>query len=347
MPRCKLPECPFSQDGRCLEGRGESCPNLIPDEAVETDDKKTLAESATPEERTPPFSPIEKLYSGLPLELSDAQEFTRGSRAIIVALAGNRDSGKTSLLARLHQLFQEGIMAKCAFAGSRTLPRFEELNWLATIESGASVPLMERSSQRFDNSFLHFKVSPLGEENAAVDILLNDISGETFGEAIATQSVCDRLIGLARCDHLALVLDGAALLTAVLQHDHEAKARNFLQRVIQSGQIGKQTMLHLIISKMDLINHSEQRKEILDAATRLETKFTNEFSDRVGSLRCWRIAARPTDGSLPTGEEIANLFYTWATTTHRYPVPEISNNAITSSARDFWRFEARTRGSHD
>jgi hypothetical protein len=38
---CKLPGCPYVRDGRCLEGRGADCPNLI-DEAAQTVSEKEI-----------------------------------------------------------------------------------------------------------------------------------------------------------------------------------------------------------------------------------------------------------------------------------------------------------------
>src|SRR6266702_2922571 len=106
MPRCKLPDCPVAVDGRCLEGRGETCPNLIPDEPDRIPEEEAQRKSR--KAKTQHASSVERLYSGLPLEVSDAREHSYGSRSIVVALVGLRDSGKTSLLARLHQLFQLG-----------------------------------------------------------------------------------------------------------------------------------------------------------------------------------------------------------------------------------------------
>jgi len=287
----------------------------------------------------------EKLYSGLPLEITEAREFTRKARAVVVALAGMKESGKTSLLARLHQQFQAGPVGGYDFAGSRTLPRFEELNWLATIESGVNSPKMERSSRQFDNSFLHFTVRKQKGETAPIDVLLNDISGETFPEAIAAESVCEQLLGLRRADHLAVLVDGESISNRNLRHDHCAKVKNFIQRVLQTGQIGKQTVLHLVISKLDALTKAGQQAESTAAVKKLEADFRLLFEKQVATIHYWQLAARPLDGSMPTEEIIAKLFATWVESTYRHTNFSTNSHITRSPARDFCRFGEQSTAS--
>jgi hypothetical protein len=285
-----------------------------------------------------PYPPSESLYSGLPLEIADAREFTRRSRAIVIALAGMKESGKTSLIARIHQQFQAGPVAGYDFAGSRTLWQFENLNWQATVESGVGSPMMERSSRQYDNSFLHFTVRQPVSGAEPIDLLVNDISGETFPEAITTESVCQQLVCLRRADHLALVADGEAIADRSFRHDHCAKTKNFVQRVLQTGQIGKETVLHLIISKLDVLLKKDRASENNEAAARLETEFKSQFKNRVAKIYTWRLAARPIDGSMPTESTIADLFGVWVGPTFRYPKIPRNDSASADCARDFCRF---------
>jgi hypothetical protein len=321
-----------------LEGRKEDCPNLLPDDlpdATAAQLSDAFGESGSTVRRYPP---TEALYAGLPLEIAEARELSGRARAIVIALTGMAESGKTSLLARLHQMFQAGPVGGYDFAGSRTLPRFEELNWLATIESGVGSPTMEKSSRKYDNSFLHYTVRHHLDGCEPVDILLNDISGETYPEAIAAESVCEQLFCLRRADHLALVVDGEAIDDRNRRHDHCAKAQNFVQRVLQTGQLGKQTALHLIITKLDVLNREDHKAENDAAATRLEADFVAQFEPRVAKIHLWRLAARPLDCSRPTEETVAALFAIWVGTTYRYTNTDARRPAPVEHARDFCRF---------
>jgi len=327
MPRCKLPNCPVAKDGRCLEGRGASCPNLITEPEVVSSDAQALAVPSLKVDSGSAFEPLPRTD---PLEVAEARYFSRRGRAIVVALAGMRECGKTSLLARLHQLFQSGPLSDIDFAGSRSLPLFEELNWLATVQSGAPQPRMLRSSAQFDNSFIHLSVRP-SKGGPRVDLLLNDISGETFERAVAAQSSCDKLLALSRADHLVLLVDGA-VLAGSLCHHHVSQTNDFLIRVLQGRHCGTHTALEIVVSKLDEL---KDKSAIVD---KLEADFQAAFRGKFGSFNFWRIAARPMDGSLPTIKPIAELFASIVQTTHRYPEPILPSLRRDAWVRDFCRY---------
>jgi len=328
MPSCKLENCPVVKDGRCLEGRGADCPNLIPDSIASEPTRELLASA---DHIKPIQLTFEPLLGLAPLEVAEARNFARRGPCTVVALAGMPECGKTSLLARLHQLFQAGPVAGFDFAGSRSLPHFEELNWLATIESGVSKPTMKRSSTLFDNCFLHLAVRSI-DSGTRTELLLNDITGETFEKAVASQSKCEELVALARADHLVILVDGAALASPILRYHHIEQASDFLQRVLGSGQCGAHTALQIVITKLDKLRGHEA------VADKIEADFDARFRAAVGSLKFWRIAARPMDGSLPTSELIGEFFSYWARTTLRYPTPTLPNVRRDTWARDFCRY---------
>lgn len=328
MPNCKLDNCTIAKGGRCLEGLGANCPNLIPDseKSASTSISSTITERGELTQIA-----FESLPGISPLEVAEARNFSRRGPCMAISLVGPRECGKTSLLARMHQLFQSGSVLEFEFAGSQSLPRFEELNWLATIESGVSEPKMERSSSQFDNSFLHLAVRST-ETGKRTDLLLNDITGETFKAAIATRSACDKLIGLARADHLVILVDGEALASPSLRGLQIGQTRDFIQRVLQNGQCGMHTALDIVISKLDKLGGSEL------VADKMATELSTLFQSRVGGLNFWRIAARPVDMSNPTNDRIKELFASWVKTTYRYPVPTIPLVPRNTWVRDFCRY---------
>ncbi|WP_395751679.1 TRAFAC clade GTPase domain-containing protein [Prosthecobacter sp.] len=264
----------------------------------------------------------------MPLEVNEARQFTRRGRSIVVTLVGMRECGKTSLLARLHQLFQSGPIEEFVFAGSRSLPYLEELNWLATVESGANKVTMTRSSTQFDNCFIHLAVRS-DKTTELTDLLINDVTGETFEAAIADQGTCEKLIALARADHLVVLLDGSSLANRGTRHHHFGQVRDFVQRVIQSGQCGKKTSLHFVISKMDELKSQEA------IADKIEADLTTNFKSSMAELRHWRIAARPMDGSTPTVKLLNELFASWLRVTHRYDLVEPGPLSTGLFTRDF------------
>jgi len=301
MNRCRLDTCTITTDGKCIEGRGTSCPNLILGSSTNDptlDTEVPDAESARDDEgaylaeqRAVSYVESEALYPGAPLEISEAREITRRSRATVVTLVGMIESGKTSLLARIHQQFQSGPIGNYEFAGSRTLLRFEEINWLATVESGISKPAMEHTSRRYDNTCLHLAVQRSDVREKHVDLLLNDISGDTYPEAVAAASVCETLLCLHRADHLVVVVDGAAMVDRHRRYDHSAKALEFIIRALQTGQIGSWTILHLIISKLDTFKDQPQDSGTMRAVEALERDFS-KYGTRVAEVHCCTASRR-------------------------------------------------------
>ena len=301
MPRCKLQGCPVAIDGRCLENLGGECPNLLSDDGVAVD----LPPSVDSEEVRIPTSAFEPLSPAVPLEVAQARRYSQRGLARVISFVGMRECGKTSLLARIHQLFQSGPIGDFAFAGSASLPRLEEMNWLAAVQSGLGQPQMDRSSSRFDNAFLHLEVL-LRTSSVRIDMLFNDISGETFERAVSSQSICDNLIVLRRANHVVVLIDGALMATHQ-RHHHLAQIHDFLQRAIQGGHLHSHTIVHVVTSKMDCL--PPNRLSTIDDA---ESALRNRLEPVVNAVYTWRIAARPMDGTLPTELPIVDMFTHWA-----------------------------------
>ena len=329
MSRCKLTDCPVSKNGRCLEDRGAECPNLLPDDSKYLAVEEEIGISKASIFRDESFS---ALPSGGSLEMNDARFFTRGGPTQVISFVGGRECGKTSLLARIHQMFQAGPIDKFVFSGSQTLARFEELNWLATLESKAAKPSMKRTSTQFDNTFLHLAVRE-AETQRRVDLLLNDISGESFGTAIASQARCDELLALDRADHLVVMVDGESLALPRLRHRQSEQVLDFLQRVIQTRRCGLHTAVHIVVSKLDKLGGQE------GSVAALEEQCKQKFGNGIfGSLSFEKLAARPMDGSLPTLPPIQKLFRQWATISHQRSLQTKPDEEPHGWERDFCRF---------
>lgn len=329
MPRCKLENCPVATSGRCLEDRGAECPNLLPDDF---EDPAVQEGSGVPKASIFQDESFSPLPSGGSLEMNDARSFSRGGPTQIVSFVGSQDCGKTSLLARIHQMFQAGPIDDFVFTGSQTLARFEELNWLATLESKAPKVSMKRTSRQFDNTFLHLAVRH-AETQRRVDLLLNDISGESFGAAIASQARCDDLLALDRADHLVVMVDGESLATARLRHRQTEQVMDFLQRVVQTKRCGLHTAVHIVVSKLDKLGGQD------GPVTALEEQCKEKFGNAVfGSLAFEKLAARPLDGSLPTLPPIKKLFGQWVTVSHQRGAQAQPVESPSEWDRDFCRF---------
>jgi hypothetical protein len=333
MPRCKNTNCPYDRDGRCIENLLPNCPNLSTDAATPTD------EAAPPPVETseiPTGPQFEDLPSGKKLTVAEATQILQSKPAQIVVLGGMVESGKTTLIARIFEMLQNSPVANHNFAASRTLAEFDKLSWHSTMESQGANPTTEHTYRSENNHFLHLRVRAV-DNAAAMDVLICDIPGEIFPEAVAEEGVCLDLCALRRADHLVLFLDGAVMCKIHDRHDPCGKILDFVDRAIQTGQIGLHTALHLVISKCDMLPQSPD-DEVLLFVNSTEQSFRERYAGKFGDLKTWRIAARPVHPVLPTVETIEEIFGTWITTSHQQVNGAVEAPRRTGFTRDFCRF---------
>src|SRR4029077_11822880 len=97
-----------------------------------------------------------------------------------------------------------------AFAGSLTLPAFEERCYLSRRDSGNPVPDTRRTRYEGPNPlYLHLRIRSTEGLRPFRDILCTDVSGEMFEHARDSTAECKELIFLKRANHFLLFLDSA------------------------------------------------------------------------------------------------------------------------------------------
>ena len=121
------------------------------------------------------------------------------------------ESGKTTLLTSMYESFQDAPFGGYEFAGSATLPGFEQRCHEGRIESEGLGAHTLRTPAAVGASFLHLRLRTEDESREFSDLLLSDISGELFDRAKDSTDECKALSFLRRADRLVLLLDGARL----------------------------------------------------------------------------------------------------------------------------------------
>ena len=334
MPRCKLKNCPYGSNGRCVENQLPNCPNLLPDIQPGSE---LIEETASQAPQTAPPPPThETLYSGNKLTADEAAPILQSNPQVVI-LGGMVESGKTTLLARIFEMFQCGAVTGYRFMTSRTPVEFDKLSWHATMECGAASPKTEHTYRTENNLFLHLRIRPDTGSAPPIDLLIGDIPGEVFPEAIAEESVCRDLYALGRANHLLLFLDSGVLCDTAKRHDHCGKIFDFVLRALQTGQIGQHTVLHLVISKSDLLPQ-DVASEVLKFVESTERTFRTRFASRVGGLNSWRLAARPEHTFEPTLTKINEVFRVWTTRATPHADTFMKAPQRSNFQRDFCRF---------
>lgn len=239
-----------------------------PPESQETD-----AQTTTPGITDFPADllPVEKTpeYIDLPQgkELNDlaALNLAKSTPLQWIVLAGPIDSGKTTLLTSLYELFQWREVEGYAFAGSNTLPAFEERCYLSRRDSGNVLPHTQRTPYNGpDPKYLHLRIRFTEGLRAFRDFLFTDVSGEMFEHARDSTIECKEMTFLKRANHFLLFLDSAKGVQLDKRWAMFEDGRALLRSCVDSGMIGANCLVNIVWSRFDyfIAKQSEDRHRL-------------------------------------------------------------------------------------
>lgn len=332
MLTCTQPKCRIAETGVCLEGHKQNCPHLTKPEANPSG--ATTAPLATPPTVSSAPEPY-RFHSGEKLTVAEASRIMNGRPVRMILCAGAQWAGKTTFLARIGEMFRDGSFRKFRFAGSKTLCAFERATWHATLPSGAARPETRRSDRREADTFLHLRTYPDGEPSCYKDVLISDLPGEIFPEAVALRDFCAKQRAIARANDLVLFLDCCSLVDTAKRHAEQDNVLRFMGQVAAVKHDFNQLRVHVVFSRWDFVSSHQQRQEHEDYCKAIEAKFEKRYGISLLMLKFWRIAARP-EGFPPTDDEIQSLFCHWLETPQT--VTEIAASRSRDVARDFSAF---------
>lgn len=287
---CGQQECEIHETGRCLEGFATlaECPYF---------GKKLphIVSPATegPAEETEPVPKDVPLPEGRALTASGATRLVRSALTRVVVLAGDVESGKTTLAASLYDRFQEGPYAGLLFAGSLTLAGFEERCHTARMASQRMRPATLRTSTSEDFRFLHLRLRRAQSRFVVRDLLITDLSGERYRLARDSSEEVKLLTALRRADHVALLVDGAQLLRPETRHEAATNPQALLRSCLDEGMLDTRNHVQVVFSKWDLVSTGPTASDAIRFIEDVVTTAFRRFEHRLGSLEFVRVAARP------------------------------------------------------
>jgi hypothetical protein len=174
------------------------------------------------------------LPHGKGLQRADTAAITKRALTSVVLFAGTADCGKTTLLATLHLLFQDGPFAGYNFAGSDTLVGFEDRVSLTRTASGRSTPTTPRTTV---SEYLHLRVRRGGCSHPIRDVLLCDLWGEDFKEAKDNVDACRNLTIIKTAHRFVLLVDGGKLAKAESKQSAKNDPLVLLRNCLAAGTL--------------------------------------------------------------------------------------------------------------
>jgi len=258
-------------------------------------------------------APKEKDWVELPhadlLSVEDADELMRWRPANLVAVVGERDAGKTTLVAEIYERFLRAPFAGLMFAGSRTLTGFEKRCYLARLVSGAAAPDTVRTSVRQGLRFFHLGLLSVADGRRH-DLLISDRAGESYRAARNDPSKASGFLELSKARTVVFALDGERVANDKIREDTTSSVRNLIRIAAETGAISPSAEVQLVTTKLDLLLR-EAAAHALRAVDDFERRMQDEHAHRFARFTAWRTAARGPSRFVEPAFGIAPLLQSW------------------------------------
>jgi len=300
---CANPECKVSESGRCLEGLSlDKCPTF--------GRKPTAAEQTVIEAEDQPAERLVNLRSGTQLQIGDASDLLGHYHARLVAILGPRDAGKTSLIASVFDLFQEGSVEEFSFAGSKTLHAFELACHDSRTASRRTVPVQHRTGHG-DVKFYHLDIATKSEPERFT-LLLADRAGEDYRTAADDLSQAGPFPEVVRADTVTILIDGGRLLDNTTRHNTRNETKLMIRALAEGSFLQRTPHVIFALTKLDLVQTSDLKDRVFADFDKVVEGARPILTPHVESIDAIHIAAAPSNADTARGTGVAALIKSWS-----------------------------------
>lgn len=297
----------------------------------------TAVAAKTPDVPAPLTFPV---HTGKSLTLVEMSAVLARSFAKVIVIAGDAESGKSTLLATLYEQFQHGPFADLEFAGSLTLHGFEERIHDSRIASFRAQSVTPRTSRQDGVRFLHLKVKAQ-ECKAMTELLISDLAGELFEDLRSSTDACRRFPALRRADCFVCVVDGEALVDSQRCHRVTVQARDFVRSVLDASVLPDGGGVQLLLTKWDVVTASADKAKANSMWDDLVEQVKGHCTARAVPFSAVKTSARPklsVDVSAAFG--MAGMVQTWMVGQLDRRTISVPANALAEPFREIDRFGA-------
>lgn len=286
--------------------------------------------SADPSSPAPPQSlnpegttEFVNLPPGKPLKEDGASNLLRAHAVPIILLAGAAKSGKTTLLASLHDSFQRKPFAGYLAAGSATLMGFEERCFDSRAASGTDEPTTVRTGPAEGLLFYHLKLRKEELKTRVQHALLADMSGEHYSGALDSATEMRALTIITRADHFVHLVDGGKLVSREWVAHTQSNAMMLMRRCFEERMLERDAKIDILLTKWDIALRRCGEEKAREIVRQQREAFNTAFGGRVARLRVTPVAARPHYRSaLPPAYGLGELLRSWVDEPPRRAQPQ-------------------------
>lgn len=335
-PTCSNPDCKVAETGKCVETYAlDECPHYGRPSVTDIEPVDEVVEDAhTPEDTGPPAIP---LPLGEALDRADASALQRRRLSRAVGVVGPHFAGKTSLMASVYEMLQEGSVSGYTFAGSSTLIGFEMICHDARAASRRAEPHTERTTVGADATFFHLDLGS-GEPTEITSLFIGDRSGEDYLTTTDELSNADGFFELHRADVVTLLVNGEQLADPKLRHEVKASTPQLVDALVEAGSISTRQRLAIVLTKKDAVADSPHAARVHSDFDEMIAGIGRRHKNRVADVASFIVAASPRiANAVKRGEGVGALVAYWmrATVTEALPaVPAVEMTRIIDRIAD-------------
>lgn len=300
---CANRECRIAQGGKCIEGHDDlaKCPyhGREPEEVDnEQDDDGQDAVDA--------FDGVQ-LPVALPLTSRSADNILAKLPSRMVGVIGAHDSGKTSVIAGLFDLFQMGPVSNVTFAGSSTLHGLEIICHDARVTSERDRPHSERT-KRGEVRFYHIDVQ---RDGALQSLLIADRSGEEYEEVADLAANATGMFELRRADVITVLVDGRRLASPSDRADVMGAIPLIIQGMVENGAFVRKPNLAIVLTKDDAVQAAPRKDRVEQDFHGIIDVVRDAFADHFGEFGSFVTSASPKDTNVVRGAGLGEMLDFW------------------------------------
>ena len=246
------------------------------------------------------------------LSLEEADAMLRWRPASLIAVVGERNGGKTTLVTEIYERFLRGSFASLLFAQSLSLLGFERKSFQSRAESGAELPDTPRTSKQDGLRMFHLAVADEAHLSRT-DLLVSERAGEVYREIRDQPARAAELLEVKKAATVALVIDGQRVLDDRRRAEVLASVRNVLRALADGGMIASGAQVQLVTTKCDLLD-ADVAAAAADALGEFEQRMADAYAGRFGAIEAFRTAARDPRGVVEPARGLAPLLRSWLRT---------------------------------
>ncbi len=186
------------------------------------------------------------------LSLQAADDFLCWRDATVVAIVGERNGGKTTLVTELYSSFLRGAFAEVLFCHSLSLMGFEQKCFQSRARSGGLRPETPRTSAQDGLSFFHLAVAKASDLSRR-DLLISERAGEVYREIRDHPERAAEMAELRKASYVIFIIDGERVACPRKRPEAFASVRHLIRAMLYSGKLSPQAQIQLVTTKYDLL----------------------------------------------------------------------------------------------